>query len=151
MTTLSKELVGKKLGSYSYTVERGKIAEYCLAIGEKDPVYFDIDAAKKEGYTDIPAPMTFTTVIQFWGYPGIWDDMTSIGIDITRLLHLKEEYTYRNTIYPGKYSADVEIIDVKTGKMDMVTFRSVFKNDKNETAVEAEMAIVMRPEEKENS
>jgi len=143
---LSKEIVGKKLDQYSYTVERGKIREFCLALGETDPVYFDVAEAKKAGYEDIPAPMTFTTVIQFWGYPKIWQDMQALGIDITKLLHMKEEYKYLKTIYPGKYFAQAEIIDVKTGKMNMVTFKTVYQNDKNEPVIEAEMAIVIRPD-----
>jgi len=144
---LSKDIAGKKLDRYEFTVERGKIREYCLAIGETDPVYFNLEEAKKEGYDDIPAPMTFTTVIQFWGYPKIWQDMEDLGIDTKRLLHLKEEYTYLQTIYPGVYSAQPEIIDVKTGKMEMVTFKTTFNNQHNQPVVEAEMAIVLRPQE----
>lgn len=145
MTELSKDIVGKKLDQYEYTVERGKIKEFCIAIGETDPIYFNLDEAKKAGYDDIPAPPTFTTVIQFWGYPKIWNDLEAIGIDIKKMLHIKEEYNYLKTIYPGTYKAQPEIIDVKTGKMDMVTFKTIFTNEKNEPVIEAEMAVVIVP------
>jgi N-terminal half of MaoC dehydratase len=143
--TLSKELVGKKMDRFDFVVERGKIKEFCLAIGEENPIYWDLEEAKKAGYTDTPAPPTFQTCIQFWGYPKIWDDMKSFGIDIKRLLHLKEEYTYIQPIYPGQHWAQSEIVDVKTGKMDMVTFRTTYHNEKNEACIQAEMAIVIRP------
>jgi len=144
---LSKDILGRKFDTYSFTVERGKVREFLKAIGETSPIYTDPEAAKKEGYSDTPIPPTFTTVIQFWGYPKIWDDMKNMGIDITRLLHMKEEYTYRKPVYPGTtITATGEVIDVKTGKMDMVTFKTVYADEKGEPCIEAEMAIVIRPE-----
>lgn len=147
MTALSKDLIGKKLDPYTFTVERGKIQEFCKAIGETNPIYLDPAAAKAAGFADTPIPPTFQTTFMFWGYPKIWDDMRSVGIDTNRLLHMKEEYTYHKPLYPGVVvHAQPEISDVKVGKMDMVTFRSVMKNEKGETLIEAEMAIVIRPE-----
>lgn len=147
MTALSKDLIGKKLDPYTFTVERGKIKEFCKAIGETNPIYLDPAAAKAAGFADTPIPPTFQTTFMFWGYPKIWDDMRSVGIDTNRLLHMKEEYTYHKPLYPGvEVHAQPEISDVKVGKMDMVTFRSVMKNEKGETLIEAEMAIVIRPE-----
>jgi hypothetical protein len=142
---ISKDAVGKKLDRFDFVVERGKVKEFCIAIGETNPIYFDVEAAKKEGYEDTPVPPTFQTAIQFWGYPKIWDDMNALGIDIKRLLHLKEEYTYLKPIYPGLMWAQSEVVDVKTGKMDMVTFRTTYHNAKNEPCIQAEMAIVIRP------
>lgn len=142
---LSKDIVGKKLDRFEFVVERGKVKEFCLAIGETNPIYTDLEAAKKAGYENTPVPPTFQTAILFWGYPKIWEDMVQYGIDIKRLLHLKEEYVYHKPIYPGNVWAQSEIIDVKTGKMDMVTFKTTFYNEKNEPLVDAEMAIVIRP------
>lgn len=144
---LSKDIVGRKLDSYKFTVERGKVKEFCKAIGETNPVYLDPAQAKNAGFEDTPIPPTFQTTFMFWGYPKIWDDMKDMGIDIGRLLHMKEEYTYLKPIYPGTtVAAQGEVIDVKTGKMDMVTFKTTYSNEKGEPCIEAEMAIVIRPE-----
>ena len=142
---LQQDLVEKVLRKYEFDVELGKIREFCLAIGEKNPIYFDLDTAKEKGYEDIPAPLTFPSAIQFWGYPEIWEDMKSIGIDIGRLLHLKEEYKYFQTIYPGKIFAETKVSDVKTGKMNIVSFETLYKNLKEEKLVQANMSIVIRP------
>ncbi|MBL8021033.1 MAG: MaoC family dehydratase N-terminal domain-containing protein [Leptospirales bacterium] len=144
---LSKDILGKKLDAYKFTVERGKVKEFCKAIGETNPIYLDPAEAKKAGFEDTPIPPTFQTTFQFWGYPKIWDDMRAMGIDTARLLHMKEEYTYLKPIYPGTtISAQGEVCDVKTGKMDMVTFKTAYLNEKGEACIEAEMAIVIRPE-----
>lgn len=148
-TTLSKDIIGRKFDKFNFTVERGKVQEFCKAIGETNPIYLDPKAAKEAGFDDTPIPPTFQTVFTFWGYPKFWEDMTAMGIDITRLLHMKEEYTYLKPIYPGNtISADGGVVDVKTGKMDMVTFKNVYSNEKGEVCIEAEMGIVMRPEGK---
>lgn len=148
-TALSKDIIGRKLDRFEFTIERGKIREFCQAIGETNPIYFSLDEAKKAGYEDIPAPPTFPTVVTFWGYPKIWEDMASMGIDLPRILHLKEEYTYHRTIYPGDVWAQPEVFDVKTGKMDMVSFRTiVYSKADNQPILTGEMAIVIRPEGK---
>lgn len=148
MAQLSKDIIGKKLDPYSITVERGKIKEFCLAIGETNPLYFDIEVARKAGYDDIPIPLTFQTSFMFWGYPKIWDDMRALGIDTDRLLHLKEEYTFIKQVVAGmEVMAVAEISDVKTGKMEMATFKTVYKTTDGQDLIAAEMSIVIRPED----
>ena len=78
---VSKDLVGKKLNPYSFTVERGKVKEFCRAIGETNPVFLDPAKAKEAGFEDTPIPPTFQTTFQFWGYPEIFSDMSQMGID----------------------------------------------------------------------
>lgn len=147
MPQLSKDIIGTKLDTYTFTVERGKVKEFCKAIGETNPIYLDPKAAKDAGFDDTPIPPTFQTTFQFWGYPKIWDDMKNMGIDTSRLLHMKEEYTYLKPVYPGTtVTATGGVIDVKVGKMDMVTFKTVYSDEKGQPLIEAEMAIVMRPE-----
>ena len=146
MPELNKDIIGKDLKKFQFEIERGKIKEFCKAIGETNPIYFDISAAKAAGFQDIPVPPTFATVINFWGNPDLFNDIQSLGIDISRLLHLKEEYTYHNPLYPGaKVEVSLSVSDVKTGKMEMVTFKSVYKNLNGVLAIEAEMAIVIPP------
>ena len=148
MAELSKDILGRKMDPFTFTVERGKVREFLLAIGETNPIYHDVNAAKAAGYTDTPIPLTFQTAFTFWGYGDkFWSDLEAFGIDTKRLLHMKEEYTYRKPVYPGTtITATGEVIDVKTGKMDMVTFKTVYADEKGEPCIEAEMAIVIRPE-----
>ena len=147
---LSKDIIGKKLKSYTFPVERGKLREFCTATGETNRLYSDAEYARSQGFRDTPIPPTFQTVFQFWGYPEIFDDMTSIGIDVPRLLHMKENYTYHEPIYPGDViSTQAEVADVKIGKMDIVTFKTQYRNQNSVLCIEALMSIVLRPIEKE--
>ncbi len=151
MAELSKDLVGTKLEAFSIDVERGKIKEFCQAIGETNPIYTDVAAAKEAGYEDTPAPPTFQTSFAFWGvgFDEFWEGLGKLGIDTTRLLHMKEEYEYVKPLYPGMtIHSQAEIVDVKIGKMNMVTMRNEYKDDKGEVCIKADMAIVIRPEGK---
>ena len=142
---VSKDIIGKQIKEYKFKVEPGKIAEFCLAIGEDNPIYFDISEAKKKGYKSIPAPLTFASAIQFWGYPQIWQDMKELGIDTDKLLHLKEEYTYFSPIYEGLVFVTVRVLDVKVGKMNIVSFESIYKDLDGINLLKANMSIVIRP------
>ncbi len=143
---LSKDIIGKQFPPYSIQVERGKIREFCLAIGEKNPLYLDPEVARKMGFSDTPIPPSFQTTFTFWGCPTLFEDIRKLGIDTDRLLHLKEEYTYLKPVYPGMtIHTQMEVNDVKTGKMDMVTFRSDYKNEENEICIKADMSIIITP------
>lgn len=144
MAELSKDLVGRKLESYSFLIERGKVREFCLAIGETNPVYLDPEAARAAGFDDTPIPPTFQTAFQFWGYAGLWQDMQAVGIDTSRLLHMKEDYVYLQPLYPGNtITAQPEILAVKAGKNSVVTFGSVFSNEKGTACLESRMSIII--------
>jgi acyl dehydratase len=146
---LSQEFIGRKITTFYFPVERGKIREFCAAIGETNPIFLDPEVARSAGYPDTPVPPTFQTVFQFWGYQDLWKDMTSIGIDVARLLHMKEEYTYHKPLFPGDtVRAEVTVEDIRTGKMDMVTFLLHYFNQNDEACLEARMTIVIRPEGK---
>ena len=136
---------GKKFPSYTFKVEHCKIKELCGAIGDQNPIYFDSEEAKKEGYKDSPAPLTFATLMSFWGYPEIWGKMTDIGIDIKRLLHAKEEYEYLDLIYPGDtLEGTVSVDSLRDGKMQMAAFKTEFKRD-GQVVLVAKMTIMVPP------
>ncbi|MBN2547454.1 MAG: MaoC family dehydratase N-terminal domain-containing protein [Spirochaetes bacterium] len=135
---------GKEFDSFTYEVERCKIKELCKAIGDDNPVFFDKEEAKRNGYKDIPAPLTFGTVINFWGYPEIWDRMKEIGVNIQRLLHASEEYEYLQPIYPGDIITGKVMVEGmrSSSMMDVVTFKSIYTRN-NETVLIAKMKIVI--------
>lgn len=136
---------GKEFPSYIFKVEHSKIKELCGAIGDDNPVYFDSDAAKEAGYKDCPAPLTFGTLMSFWGYPEIWSRMTEIGIDIKRLLHAKEEYEYLEMIYPGdELEGTVSVDSLRDGKMQMACFKTTFKRAGQDVLI-AKMTIMVPP------
>ena len=117
---------GREFPSYQFEVDRAKIKELCLAIGDNNPLFFDREYAQSQGYQDTPADICDS--LKLWGYPEIWSRMTEMGIDTARLLHAKEEYEYFAPIYPGDIITGTVVVDSMRDPtaMQMVTFKSVY-------------------------
>lgn len=141
---LDASAVGKEYPSFTFEVDRSKIKELCHAIGDNNPIFFDREYAKKQGYKDTPASLTFASLMNFWGYPEIWDRMIEIGVDVKRLLHAGEEYEYFEPIYPGdivKGMVSVESVR-SSDTMDIASFKTTFSRD-GKTVLIARMKIVV--------
>ena len=137
---------GREFDPFTFEVDRAKIKELCLAIGDDNQIFFDRDVATALGYKDTPAPLTFATVMNFWGYPEVWDRMKEMGVDVKRLLHAKEEYEYFSPIYPGDVLTGVVSVDsIRDGAMGMVTFRTTYKRA-DEVVTIAKMTILIPPQ-----
>jgi acyl dehydratase len=136
---------GKEIARYDFEVDRSKIRELCAAIGDPNPVFTDSESAKKAGYADTPAPLTFATVMTFGGFPAIWDRMSEMGIDIKRLLHAKEEYEYLAPIYPGdKLNGLITVEALRGGTMEMASFKTTYTRG-GEPVLIARMTIIVPP------
>jgi len=143
---LSKDIIGTKTGAYTYEIGREKLKEFTLAIGEENPLYSDIETAKKYGYSELPVTPTFSTVLSFWGNPKFFDQMGDLGIDIKKLLHLKEDYTYHKPMTIGMViKVESEVSDVKLGKMNMVTFSSKYFNN-DDLMMVGDTTIIILPD-----
>ncbi len=137
---------GRSFDSFTFEVERGKIRELCLAIGDENQIFFDKDVAKAAGYKDTPVPLTFATVMNFWGYPEVWERMKEMGVDVKRLLHAKEEYEYLSPIYPGDVLTGVVSVEsMRDGAMGMVAFKTTYSRGE-ETVLTAKMTIIIPPQ-----
>ena len=56
---IAKKWIGHELPDSVMTIERSRLQFFAKAIGETDPVYTDVAAARAAGYADLPAPPTF--------------------------------------------------------------------------------------------
>ncbi len=122
-----KSKLGMEFPPYTFEVEKGKIAEFAMAIYQKEnkdqisPLYTDREAAKKAGYKDIIAPPTFQTSFPLWASGGLMPIIQALNINLIRLLHGEEEYNYLGAIHPG---------DIMTGKSKVVDMYDKEKKDK---------------------
>jgi acyl dehydratase len=122
-----KSKLGMEFPPYTFEVEKGKIAEFAMAIYQKEnkdqisPLYTDREAAKKAGYKDIIAPPTFQTSFPLWASGGLMPIIQALNVNLIRLLHGEEEYDYLGAIHPG---------DIMTGKSKVVDMYEKEKKDK---------------------
>jgi acyl dehydratase len=122
-----KELV------FELPIERGKVREFALAVGEDNPIHLDVDAARAAGFPDLVAPPTFT-VTQIWQVPREErEERLGANLDYKRVLHGEQEFVYRRLPVAGETLQGVMRISrdfIKEGKrggtMRFVTYESVF-------------------------
>jgi len=144
-----KSGIGKVYPPFTWEVERGKIREMVLAIGDANPIYRDREAAVKEGYRDVPVSPTFSTVPTFWSNMGA-QLLKDLKINYARVLHGEERYEYYQEIYPGDVLTGIsKVVDIatksgKTGDMDIITQEKTFVNQRNEPVMKATTVIVER-------
>lgn len=83
-------------------IERGRLQAFARAIGETDPVYFDVDAARAAGYPDIPAAPTYLFSIEMEAVPPLgW--LTDLGVDLSMVLHGEQRFRYRQMLHAGEH------------------------------------------------
>jgi acyl dehydratase len=107
-----KKLIGKPMSRSKVVVERGPVANFALAVGDKNRVYRDPAAAQAAGFEAIPAPPTWPFVMQSWGefaedQPAdkpanamaevIGPLMAGGGL----ILHGEQEFTYHRPVFVG--------------------------------------------------
>ncbi|MBW7477302.1 MaoC family dehydratase N-terminal domain-containing protein [Paenibacillus oenotherae] len=89
------------LPSFTYLVERVKIQEFASAIGDPNPLYYDIDRARACGYRDIPAPPTFPVAIDMWTGNDLLQVCRTLDLPAIGILHVEQEYTYTQELCAG--------------------------------------------------
>ena len=146
-----KSKIGYSFPPFTIEVERGKIRELALAIGDDNPIYQSREAAQAAGYTDVPLFPTAPTLFTFWGNAKMVSQIVSLGINVMRVLHGEEEYEYLAPINAGDILTGVmTVVDGKTrqGKdgssMDILTTEIRYTNQHGQPVLKAREMILVR-------
>ena len=104
--------VGKTYPPVTYAVGREKIREYARAVGETNPVYLDVHAARAAGYADVVAPPMFAVV---YSGPSIWAAIMDpeVGIDLAHMVHGAQEFRWEAPVVAGdEITTEARLVDV---------------------------------------
>lgn len=93
MTTIDRTIIGSKSEVMEFEVEKGAIRAFAHALGSKNPLYFDEEYAKSQGYASLVAPPTFPAVFKL-PKPGF-------NLELSRTLHGEQEFIYERPIVAG--------------------------------------------------
>ncbi|GAA2794742.1 MaoC family dehydratase N-terminal domain-containing protein [Saccharopolyspora taberi] len=102
VVTINRAYAGHRFtAAEPYEVTRGKIREFAEAIGDPNPAYRSVRAARALGHPDLVAPPTFPIVITGIGEAGspIFDP--DFGLDYRRVLHGEQKFRYRRPVHAG--------------------------------------------------
>ena len=129
-------------------IERTKLRELALAIGDPNPIYQDRQDAENE---DIPLLPTTATIFLFWENTHFVEQLTELGLDVTRMIHREESYEYLATIHIGEtLTGLMTVLDGSTRKgrgntrIDLVTLKMRYTNREGQDMLVATTKLVSR-------
>jgi acyl dehydratase len=137
--------VGKTYPPTTYAVGREKIREYASAVGETNPLYFDVDAARAAGYADVVAPPMFAVVYGARAVgPAIVDP--DVGIDFARMLHAGQEFVWGPLVVAGdEITTTATVKDIsERGGMNFFVFETVSQNQNGDTVCTGTWSQIVR-------
>ncbi len=92
--------VGRVLDPITMEIERGRLRAFAKATGQHDPLYSELEAARAAGHRDLPVPPTFLFAIEL-EQPDPFAWLADLGVDLRRVLHGEQQFTYRRVAHAG--------------------------------------------------
>jgi len=134
------DVIGREGETFVMDVERGKIREFALATGTRNPAYFDERPV---------APPTFLTTQLVW-QGGEADVLLASGVDFGRSLHAQQEYVFHGP--PPRagtrltFSSTITEMYEKQGRrggaMTFIVTTTEFRDDEGRLVAEARNTTV---------
>jgi acyl dehydratase len=131
---VNTDVIGKTFAPATYAVGREKIREFAHAVGESDPLYLDVEAARAAGHADLVAPPMFAVV---YSLPAVWPALfdEEVGIDFAHMVHGGQEFEWGPLVVAGDEittTASLKDASERRGN-DFFVFESVSLNGRGET------------------
>lgn len=143
---LNPEFAGRTYPeSEPYQVCREKIREFATAIGDMNPAYHDVEAARALGHPDLVAPPTFPFVITMKAMAVAMFD-PELGLDYSRVVHGEQRHAFTRPVHAGDtlvVHSTIEAVRTVAGN-DLLTFRGDLTTEAGEPVVSAWSVIVSR-------
>jgi acyl dehydratase len=144
---IDRRHIGKLLRPAVLDIERGRLRFFAQAIGESDPIYTDVDAARAAGYPDLPAPPTFLFAAELDGQ-SITAMLDDLGVALNRILHGEQQFTYLAPVCAGDtVTVDSRVSDIyakKGGALEFIVKESMVTNQRGIKVAEMRSVIVVR-------
>jgi acyl dehydratase len=135
-----------------YEVGREKIREFARAIRDRNPAYWDPDAARALGYPDVIAPPSFPMIISLEAERKVLLDPDIRATEQVRFVHREQRFEYNRAIHAN----DVLTVQVKVanidavGDNDVISFESRIDGTAGEHICTARSTFVMFDPSKKN-
>jgi len=137
--------VGKSYPPVTYAVGREKVREYARAVGEDNPVYLDLDAARAAGHADVVAPPMFAVV---YSSPAVTRAMfdPELGVDFARVVHGAQELVWGPLVIAGdEITTTTTVKDIsERGGMKFFVFEAASDNQRGERVCSGTWTIIVR-------
>ncbi len=125
-------LLGYQWPAFTLDVERGRVALFAKAIGETDPVYFDLDAARVAGHPDLLAPPTLLFGLDLERSQTL-EVLAAHGVDLSTVLHAEQRFAYHRDVHAGEtLTVQAQFVDYyskRNGALEFLVRRTELTSD----------------------
>ncbi len=143
---IDKNIIGMAFPPHSARAEASQLRFFAKAIGETNPIYTDETAALAAGHAALPLPPTFLFSLDLARPPSNW--MKEAGIELARVLHGEQSFTYHRMAYAGDTlhfdSRITDVYDKKGGALDFVVVNVKVSNQRAEHVADMRKVLVHR-------
>ena len=144
---IDKKWIGHQLPPSELLIERGRLQFFARSIGETDPMYTDLAAARAAGYPDLPAPPTFVFAAELES-GAVTSLLETLELPIQKILHGEQGFTYLKPVCAGERvtvrSKIADIYEKKGGALEFVLKSSEVRNSSGELVAELRSLLVCR-------
>ncbi len=139
------QTIGKRYEPTLYAVGREKIREYARAVGERNLVHLDVEAARAAGHADVVAPPMFA-VVYSWEAMGAPMLDPEVEINFAMLVHGAQEFVWGPLVVAGdEITTEVSVKDIsERGGMGYYIFESFSANQRGEQVCRGTWTNIVR-------
>ncbi|MBA3290023.1 MAG: MaoC family dehydratase N-terminal domain-containing protein [Actinobacteria bacterium] len=141
-------MAGKEL-TFDLPVRLEHVQDFARAVGEDNPVFFDIEAAEQQGFPNVVAPPTFTTTQIFQVPRAEREQQLGANLDYGRVLHGEQEFVYKRLPIAGetlkgrmRIAKDFTKEGKRGGAMRFVTYESIFTDEAGDEVLSAYYTLI---------
>ncbi len=129
---------------FKLPVDREKVRDFALAVGEDNPILLDPEHALEHGLPNVIAPPTFTVTQIFQVPRDERERRLGANLDYARVLHGEQEFVYKRLPVAGetltgtmRISKDFEKEGKRGGTMRFVTYETIFTDENGDEVLTA--------------
>lgn len=144
---IDMQWIGHEFRSSDMAIERGRLRFFAKAIGETNPVYTDLEAARAAGYSDLPAPPTFLFAAEL-DSGAMFERLDAMAIPLGKLLHGEQGFEYFAPVVAGDtVTVRTRVADIyvkKNGALEFVEMLAQVSNQRGEHVANLRSLTVVR-------
>jgi hydroxyacyl-ACP dehydratase HTD2-like protein with hotdog domain len=140
--------IGHVTAPTTHVVDAWRVALFCRAIGETDPVFFDAAAAERAGHAACPVPPTFLMALESEHQSGA-ALMQLLDAPVSRVLHTEQDFEFAAPVFVDDQveitRTVTDMIDKRAGEMTFITVDSHFSVAGRQVARATQTLMVRNP------
>ncbi len=142
--------LGRSFGPYTVVVTREHVRDLATVLGERDPRYHELEAARAAGLPDLPALPTLATRYGLWANQALLAELEAIGAPLPRLLHGEQHYSYLAPLFAGDtLTASPAIVGLErkhgqSGPFELLTLETRWHNQRGDVTIVDRLVVVVR-------